>query len=106
MKIRTLLVATFLAVSPALVAPPALAQAAKAAAAEPAEGVVTKIDKAGGKATIKHGEIKSVGMGPMTMAFKVQDPAALDKVAVGDKVRFQVKEIGGDYVVTSIEKAK
>lgn len=106
MKYRNLIVAAFLALPGAFVAPPVLAQASKAAAAEPAEGVITKIDKAAGKATIKHGELKSVGMGAMTMAFKFQDPAALDRVAVGDRVKFQVKEIGGDYVVTSIEKAK
>ncbi len=106
MKIRTLVTASFLALAPALAAPPAFAQAAKAAAAEPAEGVVTKIDKGTGKVTIKHGEIKSIGMGAMTMTFTVQDRPALYKVAVGDKVRFQVKEIGGDYVVTALDKAK
>ena len=107
MKIRTLVVASFLAALPALAATPVLAaDAPKAAAVEPADGVITKIDKSGAKATIKHGEIKSVGMGAMTMTFKFQDPAALEKVAVGDKVKFQVKEIGGDYVVTAIEKAK
>jgi Cu/Ag efflux protein CusF len=45
-------------------------------------------------------------MGPMTMMFTVKSPALLDKVAAGDKVKFRVEEIKGDYVVTAIEKAK
>jgi Cu/Ag efflux protein CusF len=83
---------------------PAIAQAA--ATAELAEGEVRKVDKAAGKVVIKHGEIKSVNMGPMTMMFAVKSPALLDKVAAGDKVKFRVEEIKGDYVVTAIEKAK
>ena len=70
------------------------------------DGEIRKIDKAAGKVTIKHGEIKSIGMAPMTMVFKVKDPALLDKVAVNDKVKFNVIQSGGDYVVTAIEKAK
>ncbi len=104
MMIRSLVLLTLVALAgPAAVAP-AFAQGTKAASVEPAEGVITKIDKSAGKATIKHGELKSVGMGPMTMAFKVQDAAALEKLAVGDQVKFVVKEQAGAYVVTSIAK--
>ena len=71
-----------------------------------ADGEIRKIDKAAGKVTIKHGEIKSVGMAPMTMVFVVKDKAALDALAVSDKVKFDVKQEGSDYVVTRIEKAK
>jgi Cu(I)/Ag(I) efflux system protein CusF len=71
-----------------------------------ADGEVRKVDKAAGTVIIKHGEIKSVNMGPMTMAFSVKPPALLDKVAVGDKVKFRVVQEGRDYVVTAIEKAK
>jgi Cu/Ag efflux protein CusF len=42
----------------------------------------------------------------MTMAFKVQDPAMLDKVKQGDKVRFVAEKVGGALTVTSIETAK
>jgi Cu/Ag efflux protein CusF len=105
MKIRSLVLASLIALAGPIAAVPAFAQAPKAASAEMAEGVVTKIDKAGGKATIKHGELKSVGMGPMTMTFKVKDAVGLGKVAVGDKVKFVVKEEGGDYVVTKLDKA-
>ena len=80
--------------------------AAVAFAQPRADGEIRKIDKAAGKVTIKHGEIKSVGMAPMTMVFVVKDKAALDALAVSDKVKFDVKQEGGDYVVTKIEKAK
>jgi Cu/Ag efflux protein CusF len=106
--VTALLLSTFAAVAAAQHAghPPATAPAAQAATADLAEGEVRKVDKAAGKVIIKHGEIKSVNMGPMTMMFGVKSPALLDKVAAGDKVRFRVEEVKGDYVVTAIEKAK
>ena len=80
--------------------------AAAALAQGLADGEIRKIDKAAGKVMIKHGEIKSIGMAPMTMMFVVKDKAVLDTLAVNDKVKFDVKQEGGDYVVTKIEKAK
>ncbi|MBK8321925.1 MAG: copper-binding protein [Betaproteobacteria bacterium] len=80
--------------------------AAAALAQGLADGEIRKIDKAAGKVMIKHGEIKSIGMAPMTMMFVVKDKAVLDTLAVNDKVKFDVKQEGGDYVVTRIEKAK
>jgi Cu/Ag efflux protein CusF len=85
---------------------PAATPVAQSTAAAPSDGEVRKVDKANGKITIKHGEIPNVGMGPMTMVFGVKSPALLDKVAAGDRVKFRVEEIKGDYVVTAIEKAK
>ena len=41
------------------------------------EGEVRKVDAAAGKITLKHGEIKSLDMPPMTMVFRVKDPALL-----------------------------
>jgi len=69
-----------------------------------AQGTIKKI--AGNKATIAHGPIDSIGMGPMTMQFAVKDAAGLAKVKDGDKVRFQAVMAGGDVVVTRIEAAK
>ena len=85
---------------------PAAAQVAQASAKAPSDGEVRKVDKTAGKITIRHGEIPNIGMGPMTMVFGVKSPALLDKVVAGDKVKFRVEEIKGDYVVTMIEKAK
>jgi Cu/Ag efflux protein CusF len=87
------------------IAAAALALAATAAVAQSADGEVRKIDKAQGKITLRHGEIKSLEMPPMTMVFRVQDRAMLDRVAVGDKVKFDAAKVDGNYTVTAISKA-
>ena len=71
-----------------------------------ADGEIRKIDKAQGKITLKHGEIKNLDMPPMTMVFKVKDAAILDLVKLGDKVGFTAEKIGGEYTVTGIEARK
>lgn len=76
---------------------------AQAATAVQTEGEVRKIDKAAGKITLKHGEIKNLDMPPMTMVFTAKDPALLDKVKAGDKVKFHAEKEGGQYVVTELE---
>ncbi len=68
-------------------------------------GEVTKLDKAGGRITLKHSEIKSLDMPAMTMAYRVRDARLLDSVAVGDRVRFVAERVDGQYTVTSISKA-
>lgn len=78
--------------------------AATGAADELAEGEIRRIDAAAGSVLIKHGEIRSIGMGAMTMGFKLKDPALAKGLAAGDKVRFAVEKHGDDYVVTKIEK--
>jgi Cu/Ag efflux protein CusF len=85
-------------------ATPVSAPAAAPAASALSEGEVRRVDKAGGTITIKHGPLVNVDMPPMTMSFAVKDRAALDKVKVGDKVRFRVEKEGTDYVVTRLEK--
>ncbi len=80
--------------------------AATALAAGPAtDGEVRKIDTAQQKITLKHGEIKNLDMPPMTMAFRVKDPAVLNQLTVGDKVKFTVEKVDGAYTVTQIQKA-
>jgi Cu/Ag efflux protein CusF len=95
-------------------AAPALAQhaghgtakpAATASAAELADGEVRRIDKARGTVLLKHGEIKSIQMGAMTMAFKLKDPKMADPLKEGDKVKFTVEQQGQELIVTSIRKA-
>ncbi len=67
------------------------------------DGEVRKVDKATGKISLRHGEIKNLDMPAMSMVFQVKDPALLDKVKAGDKVRFTADQINGDYTVMSIE---
>ncbi len=68
-------------------------------------GEVTKLDKAGNRITLKHGEIKNLDMPPMTMTFRVREPKLLDGVGVGDRVRFVVERVDGQYTVMSLSKA-
>jgi Cu/Ag efflux protein CusF len=69
-------------------------------------GEVTKIDESAGKLTIRHGPIKKFDMDGMTMVFRAQDPAMLKAVKPGDKVRFDLEKVQGQFTVTKIEKAK
>jgi Cu(I)/Ag(I) efflux system periplasmic protein CusF len=70
-----------------------------------ASGEVTKVDKASGRVTLKHGEIKHLDMPPMTMVYRVRPPQLLDQVAVGDRVRFAAERIDGNYTITALSKA-
>lgn len=81
-------------------------QASASAHAEMSDGEIKKIDHDAGKLTIKHGELKNLGMPGMTMVFKAKDAAMLDTVKEGDKVRFVAEKVGGALTVTFIEVAK
>jgi Cu(I)/Ag(I) efflux system periplasmic protein CusF len=101
MRKITLIFATILAISSALLPKVTAAQSAMI------NGQVTKIDVSAGKITLKHGPIKKLEMeDPMTMAFRVQDPAMLKQIKVGDKVKFDADRINGQFTVTKIEKSK
>jgi len=80
--------------------------ASASAAADMTEGEVRKVDKIAGTITIKHGEIKNLGMPPMTMVFKAKNAALLDKVKVGDKIRFTAEQTkAGALNVTDVQPA-
>lgn len=81
---------------------PASAPAATAAAPM-SEGEIRKIDTAAGKLTIKHGPLDNLGMEPMTMVFRVQDPAMLTQVRVGSKVRFVAEKVNSTLTVMVLE---
>ena len=102
------LAAVALAALPAAYAQTSAAAVAPSAAAtqEMADGEVRRIDKAQGKVTLRHGEIRSLEMPPMTMVFALKDPAWADRLKVGDKVRFVAEKDGGRYTVTQIESAR
>ncbi|MFZ2971423.1 MAG: copper-binding protein [Ferribacterium limneticum] len=69
-----------------------------------AEGEVRKIDKAQGKVTIKHGELKNLDMPPMTMVFRARPASLLNDLAEGDLISFDADKIDGQYTVTAIRK--
>ena len=87
----------------ALLAAPVVAQQAAGALSD---GEVRKVDKDAKKITIRHGPLANLDMPAMTMVFQVKDPAMLDQVKTGDKVKFQAEKVGGAFTVTQIEPAK
>lgn len=76
------------------------------ASATLSEGEIRKVDKDAKKITIKHGPLANLDMPAMTMVFQVKDPAMLDKVKAGDKVKFQAEKVGGAFTVTQIEPSR
>ena len=70
------------------------------------EGEVRKVDKEAGKITLKHGPIANLDMPAMSMVFRAKDPAMLDKVKTGDKIRFKADKIQGAITLTEIEPVK
>jgi Cu(I)/Ag(I) efflux system protein CusF len=82
----------------------ALALAAGLANAQPVDAEVRKVDAAQGKVTLKHGEIRKLDMPPMTMVFRVANPAMLDGLKAGDKVRVEVDKVDGQYTVTALTR--
>lgn len=72
----------------------------------PSEGEVRKVDPAAKKITIKHGELKNLDMPAMTMVFQVRDPAMLEQVKPGDKVKFRADKVNGLFTVMEVEVVK
>ncbi len=79
---------------------------AQAATGDMTDGEVRKVDKEGGKLTLKHADIKSLDMPAMTMVFVVKDMAMLDTLKAGDKIRFKAINDAGKYTVTEIQMAQ
>ena len=67
------------------------------------EGVIRKVDMDSKKITIKHGDIKNLDMTAMTMVFQVKNPAMLEQVKAGDKIRFKAEKLNGAIVVTDMK---
>lgn len=80
--------------------------AASSSAEAMTDGEIKKVDKGAGKLTIKHGELKNLGMPAMTMVFKVKDPSMLESVKTGDKVSFVAEKVGSQFTVTQLESKK
>lgn len=76
---------------------------AQATTGDMADGEVRKVDKDGGKLTLKHGDIKSLDMPAMTMVFGVKDKAMLDKLKAGDKIKFKAINDAGKFTVTEMQ---
>jgi Cu/Ag efflux protein CusF len=74
--------------------------------APPSEGEIRKVDPDAKKITIKHNELKNLDMPAMTMVFQVRDPAMLEQVKPGDKVKFRADKVNGAFTVMEMEVVK
>lgn len=57
------------------------------------------------KLTLKHGDLKNLGMPGMTMVFALDKKLALPAdLKVGDKVQVRVEDLGGTLTVTTLKR--
>ncbi len=70
------------------------------------DGQVKEVKNKEGKVTIKHAPIPNLDMGPMTMVFTAKEKSMIKGLKVGDKIKFQTKDIGGKLTIMKLEKAK
>jgi len=94
---------------------PALAQGspaapgqAKATAPSTAwtEGVVRTIHKQEGQITISHEPLANLGMGKMTMTFRLKTPALIEGIKEGSKIRFIAEDVKGELTVVALQAVK
>ncbi|APO68105.1 copper-binding periplasmic protein CusF [Rhizobium gallicum] len=67
------------------------------------KGVVNKVDTKAKKVTIKHEDLKGLDMPAMTMVFRVEDPALLEKLKEGSNVEFVAERVNGKITVTQVK---
>jgi Cu/Ag efflux protein CusF len=63
------------------------------------DAIVTGTDPANGMITLEHGELKNIGMPAMTMAYKVQDTAVIQRLQRGEKVKVRIENVSGTPTV-------
>ncbi|WP_237480254.1 copper-binding protein [Lichenibacterium dinghuense] len=91
---------------PAAAAVPAPVSAAPAFSAPLVAATVKKVDPASGKVTLDHARIPNIDMDAMTMAYRLQNPAALAGLKAGDRVRFSAEQVNGQTLITRIQPAR
>ncbi|MBY5707583.1 copper-binding protein [Rhizobium leguminosarum] len=80
-----------------------LSAAFGAFAEEFTKGVVNKVDTKAKKVTIKHEDLKGLDMPAMTMVFRVEDPALLEKLKEGSQIEFVAERVNGKITVTQVK---
>lgn len=68
------------------------------------EGEIRAVDIAAQKLTVRHGRIENLGMSPMTMVFRVKDPAFLSLANPGDKVKMTVERVDGAMTIVALQR--
>lgn len=81
------------------------ADPAVSAPAAMSAGEVVKVDKHQAKITLRHGPLENLAMPGMTMAFRVAEPAMLEQVKPGDKVRFVAAKTHGALTIVTLQPA-
>jgi Cu/Ag efflux protein CusF len=94
---------------------PALAQGSPTASGQPkasapstawTEGVVRTIHKQEGQITISHEPLANLGMGKMTMTFRLKNPALIEGIKEGSKIRFIAEDVKGELTVVALQAVK
>lgn len=70
-----------------------------------AAGASRRLEARSGQVTIAHGLLPGPGLGTMTTAFRVRDPAMLQSIAAGQRVRFASERAGGLHSLIRLEAA-
>lgn len=73
------------------------------ASADWTAGEIRKLDKAAGKLTIRHEDIKNLNMPAMTMVFTAKDKTMLEAFNIGDKILFMVVQEQGKLILTDVK---
>lgn len=82
---------------------PAPGQVATTETADFSDAEVRRVDRDAQKITLRHGPIPNLGMGDMTMVFRVVEQRWLDELKVGNRIRFRADKVGGLYTITDVE---
>ena len=78
-------------------------QATATASTHKAVAMVKKVDTKAGTVTLDHEPVKTLNWSAMTMTFKVADKSLLDKMTEGKRTEVEFKQVGKDYVITSVK---
>lgn len=68
------------------------------------DAVVKKVDPSTGMVTLQHGELKNIGMSPMTMAYKARDASMVKQAKEGEKVKVRVENVDGTLTIVKLLK--
>ena len=66
-------------------------------------GVVQSVEKASKRAVITHAPIPALSWPVMTMGFLFEEASLMDGLKAGDKVRFDFRNEGKEYIIVDIE---
>ena len=91
--------------SPGAAAPQSAPASTQTDPSDLSEGEITRWDPRTLKVTLRHREIKNLGMPPMTMVFRVPDAGMVGGLQPGAKVLFRAEQVNGAYVLTRLQAA-